>query len=207
MTGPELQDDARQEFRPSLRTYLRTRRTPAQLFNALVLAFAVAVHAGSGRVALAVVTGGTVLLVVLLMVAWHLVARIRITDHALERRDLLGRTRRVPRGDVASALLMPGFRRSGDPATGLLVFLDDRRRPLLRLDGTWWGTDRLSEIADAGGAPVTVVGDDLTPLEIAWRRSYVLPWRDRHPVLVEFVGLVGVVALLIGGFLLLPGET
>ncbi len=71
----------------------------------------------------------------------------------MHRRALIGPTRVVPRDAVASVLWLPGSIRGGGVATGLLVLLDAERRPLLRLDGAWWGAGRLAALATWSAHP------------------------------------------------------
>ena len=183
-------------IRPSLRTYGRTLRAPWMLLAPAALALNVGLALRDGDDASVLLgVGAAVLALVLLLACWLLVARVWTTDSAVHRRDLLGRTRVVPRDAVASVLWLPGFHASGHPPTGLLVLLDAGRRPLLRLDGVWWGADRLAALAPAVGAPVTEVGDALTPADLAWRTMYELPWRHRRPTLFALVVTVGALAV------------
>ncbi|SDO22472.1 hypothetical protein [Geodermatophilus sp. DSM 45219] len=188
----------RQEFRPSLGTCRRALRSPGRLIGPLLALAALVVSAAGGGPGLVLALLAAVLLVALQRAAWLAVGRVRVSDSAVQRRGLTGRTRSVPRGDIASALLMPGFHERGDPPTGLLLLLDDRRRPLLRLSGEPWGLDWLREIAHASAVPVTVLDDDLTPGELAWRRVYEMPWWDRHRTLLEVAVVLTVVAVLVG---------
>lgn len=184
-------------LRPSLRTYGRTLRTPWMLLAPLVLALNVGLALRRGDDASVLLgAGGALLVLALLLVAWLLVARIWTTDAAVHRRDLLGRTRVVPRSSIASVLWLPGFGQSGGVPTGLLVLLDAGRRPLLRLDGVWWGADRLDRLAGAVGAPVTRIDDALTPADLAWRNMYELAWRHRHPALFALAVTGGTLAVV-----------
>ncbi len=190
-------------IRPSLRTYGRTLRAPVQLLSLVPLALVLAVLVGSGDGAFALaLLGGAVLVGALPLVVWVLVARVWTTDRAVHRRGPLGRTRVVARADVASVLWLPGYHRSGHPRTGLLVLLDGRRRPLLRLEGLWWGTEELAALAPAVGAPVAVVDSDLTPGRLAWRNPYDLPARHRHPVVLELAVALAVLAVCVAALLL-----
>ncbi|WNV77237.1 hypothetical protein [Geodermatophilus sp. DSM 44513] len=204
MTGPR--DVVLQEVRPSLRTYAATLRTPGQLLAFAVAGLSLALNLADWTAAPALVAlvGGVSALALPLLLQRY-VARVRVTDRAVHRRDALGRTRVVPRAEIAQALLLPAFRSSGGPATGLLVLLDGRRRPLLRVHGRWWGADRLRSIAEAVAAPVLVIEDPLTPLELVWRRVYELSWRERHPVLTDVLVALGAVVLLVGGVLVARG--
>jgi hypothetical protein len=166
----------------------------------LVLNASLALSRGDGGTPLAV--GGALLLgAVLWLIAWRLRACVWTTDDAVHRRGLVGRTRVVPREAVASVLWLPGFIARGGGATGLLVLLDAERLPLLRLDGEWWGADRLDRLAGAVGAPVTKVGDSLTPADLAWRNLYELPWRHQHPTLFGLAVTGGVLAITTLGLL------
>ncbi|SHH16739.1 hypothetical protein [Geodermatophilus nigrescens] len=188
------------EFRPSLRTWWRTLATPVPVTLVALWVLQVFVNTGDAGPGVALVfLLVTVSLGALVVGARHAAGRVVVTDASVRRHDLLARTRAVPRGDVASALLVPGYRQSGSVPTGLLVLLDRDRRPLLRLDGLRWGREQLREIAVATGAPLDVVDGDLRPADLRWRRLYELPWHERHPLGV----LVVVAALLVGGAVLL----
>ncbi|NEM06665.1 hypothetical protein [Geodermatophilus normandii] len=196
-------DPAHREFRPSLATYRRVLRSPARLAGLLLSLAVLAAGTASGGPGILVLVPLSLLVVAVLLGAWLATGRVWVSERAVVRRGALGRRRTVLREDLASALLLTGFHERGDRPSGLLVLLDARRRPLLRLTGTWWGLDQLREVAHACGVPVTLVEGDLTPGELVWRRPYDLPWHHRHPVAAQLAVAVPAVALLVGGTLLL----
>ncbi|SEL46813.1 hypothetical protein SAMN04515665_11327 [Blastococcus sp. DSM 46786] len=185
------------ELRPSLRTMGRAVVAPTQLLLLALLAVNGALLAADDDAVVLWVPAAALGLAVLVVAVWRLVGRFQVTGQELRCRNLL-RTRAVPRSRVAEAVLLPAFRDgAGARPSGLLVVLDDARRPLLRLDGLWWGRDRLAAIAEAVGAPVRLVPEELTPADLAWRNVYELPWRHRHPYLVQ---VLTTIAILVGAF-------
>ncbi|TYP88473.1 hypothetical protein [Blastococcus xanthinilyticus] len=181
------------ELRPSLRTMGQALVAPVQLLALALLALLVAIQASAGDPRLLWLAGAGLGILVLVGALWRLLGRLQVTGQAVRYRNVVC-TRAVPRSRVAEVVLLPGFRDGrGARPSGLLVLLDAARRPLLRLDGLWWGRDRLSAIAEVVGAPVRLVPGELTPLDLPWRNVYELPWRHRHPYLVQVLTSTAVI--------------
>lgn len=142
------------ELRPATRTCWRAYVAPAQLVPWVAGAYPAVRLVAGDQVFVLGFAGSVLALGILAALVWRIVGRFEVTGDEMRRRDLLGGTRSSPRSQVAEALFLPEYRRDvvGRPS-GLLVFLDDARRPLLRPGGFWRGRDRLATIAEAAGVP------------------------------------------------------
>jgi hypothetical protein len=176
-------------LRPSIRAVGRRYSAPTSRVALLLLLLVLAPQVASGQAVFALVALGVAcLLIAVGLASWFVVGRVWLDENAVHRRTFLG-TRTVERNRIATVLLLPRFRAPWSPPVPRMVLLDQGRRPLLRVAGWTWDPERIRSFAEAVGAPVTVIDDEIRPMDLPWRRLYEMPWRERHPVLAQLASL------------------
>ncbi len=196
------------EIRPSEAVYRAWRK--ANRFNLVV------------AVALGVFTFGTygaknwqwptVILLVLLaeiLLERRLVqkGRIRVTGGRLEISRLLGGSSHIPRGAIASMVLVYNTARfPAEPRESLLAFMGRNGKRVARVRRQIWADTDLHALAEFIGAPLSQY-DAMNLQELRRKHPAALTFDERHPAVIPIaVVLVFASIILYGlGFLARPG--
>ncbi|MFI8993261.1 hypothetical protein [Streptomyces sp. NPDC053542] len=127
------------------------------------------------------VAAGTALICLLVLARIGSACRVTVTEKDVQYRGILGRTRRIPRGDIATVLYAPyldtGHRRHGD----WLLLLDGQGRPLLRLTShVIWPPQEIKRVSNAVGGP-TVNMPGAKARTVRQHYPKAIPYHVAHP--------------------------
>ncbi|MEV5595907.1 hypothetical protein [Streptomyces sp. NPDC052496] len=140
----------------------------------------------SGSVDL-LVAAGTALVCVLVLARIGHACSVTVTGQEVRRRGVFGRTRRIPRGDIATVLHAPHLDLGNNQRADWLALLDGHGRPLLRLSSqNIWPRAGIERLRDAVGGP-TVRTVPIVRMPHAQARTVrerfplAMPYRVAHP--------------------------
>lgn len=117
---------------------------------------------------------------------------VTVTDTDIQHRGVLGRTRRIPRSDIATVLYAPFLDTGHNQHADWLLLLDRHDRPLLRLTSHYiWPHEGIKRVCDAVGGPTVHLPD--THASVVYQRyPKAMPYRVAHPNIVG-----GIIAVLL----------
>ncbi|MBZ4018191.1 hypothetical protein CCS38_21145 [Streptomyces purpurogeneiscleroticus] len=151
------------------------------------------------------IAAATALICVLVLVRIGKACSVTVTEKDVQYRGILGRTRRIPRGDIATVLYAPHLDTGYHQHSDWLVLLDEHGRQLLRLTShSIWPQEEVRRVCDAVGGPTVYLPDTQAR---ALRRNHpqAMPYHVAHPAisgcllaaLIIAVVAVGVIAVTV----------
>jgi hypothetical protein len=127
-------------------------------------------------------------------------ARVTITSDRIELTGFFGQRRSRPLSDVAAVVRVDQL---GGTSVGIrtlrnLFVLDDRGKPITRLQERPWAPDEMDRLTAALGVTPTVIPGLTSANELARRYPGVVKFRELHPMIFGFAIALVLVAVIAG---------
>ncbi|WP_431776421.1 hypothetical protein [Streptomyces cucumeris] len=132
---------------------------------------------------------------------------VTVTEKDVQHRSILGRTRRIPRRDIATVLYAPRLNTGNNQHGDWLVLLDEHDRPLLRLTSHYiWSHEGIKQVCEAVGGP-TVNMPDTQARVVGLHYPKAMPYRTAHPNIFGGIIAALLVAVIVVGVIAVEADS